>query len=59
MSKLVNISRVIIVIACLAAPLFAGCERKERVLDVRTPSGNVTVDRNLDNGRVDVKTGRK
>jgi|tagenome__1003787_1003787.scaffolds.fasta_scaffold20509587_1 hypothetical protein len=39
--------------------LTAGCERKERVLDVRTPAGDVTVDRNIDNGRVDVKTRDK
>jgi len=39
--------------------LIAGCERKERVLDVRTPAGDVTVDRNVDNGRVDVKTTNK
>jgi len=45
----------ILVMTCLTA----GCERKERVLDVRTPAGDVTVDRNIDNGRVDVKTRDK
>ena len=29
---------------------------KERVVDVRTPAGDVTVDRNVDNGNVEVKT---
>jgi hypothetical protein len=43
----------------VAASIVAGCERKERVLDVRTPGGDVTVDRNIDNGRVDVKTTNK
>jgi hypothetical protein len=43
----------------LAAMALAGCERKERVLDVRTPAADVKVDRNIDNGRVDVQTTRK
>jgi hypothetical protein len=43
----------------MATSVVAGCERKERVLDVRTPGGDVTVDRNIDNGRVDVKTTNK
>jgi hypothetical protein len=32
----------------------AGCERKERVVDVETPVGDVEVDRNLDTGEVEV-----
>jgi hypothetical protein len=55
----VSISRLIAFSACLTAFVFAGCERKERVIDVRTPAADVTVDRNLDNGRVEVKTERK
>jgi hypothetical protein len=39
--------------------LLTGCQRKERVIDVRTPGANVKVDRNLDNGNIEVKTERK
>ena len=45
--------------ACVAAMVSAGCERKERVIDVRTPAGDVKVDRNIDNGKVEVETTRK
>ena len=34
---------------------FTGCERKEKVLDVETPGGDVEVERNLDTGAVDVE----
>ena len=44
---------------CCAAFTFAGCERKERVLDVRTPGGDVKVDRNIDNGKVEVEVKHK
>jgi hypothetical protein len=43
----------------MIAFVFAGCERKERVLDVRTPSTDVKVDRNLDYGKIVVKAERK
>jgi len=45
--------------ACFAIFAFAGCERKERVIDVKTPAVDVKVDRNIDNGNVEVKTERK
>jgi hypothetical protein len=32
-----------------------GCERKEKVLDVETPGGQVEVERNIDTGAVDVE----
>ena len=42
----------------LAALAFAGCERRERVVDIQTPAGNVQVDKveRMDNGadRVEV-----
>lgn len=44
---------------CVAAFSLAGCERKERVLDVRTPAGDVKVDRNIDSGKVEVQTTHK
>jgi hypothetical protein len=42
-------------IALLAMAPFVGCERKEKVLDVETPGGEVEVERNIDTGRVDVE----
>ena len=45
--------------ACFSLFMFAGCERKERVLDIKTPGVDVKVDRNIDNGNVEVKTQRK
>lgn len=36
-----------------------GCERKERVLDIKTPNAEVKVDRNVDTGGVEVTTDRK
>ncbi len=43
-----------VVITGLAALPLAGCERKERILDIDTPEGDVTVDRNIDTGEVEV-----
>jgi hypothetical protein len=37
----------------------AGCERKERVLDVQTPGADVEVDRNIDTGEVEVEVDDK
>jgi hypothetical protein len=44
---------------CLGPLLMTGCERKERVIDIRTPGADVKVDRNVDTGAVEVKTDRK
>lgn len=38
----------------IAATSLAGCERKETILDVETPNGEVEVERSLDTGEVDV-----
>jgi hypothetical protein len=38
----------------LAVFSVAGCERKERVIDVQAPGVDVEVDRNLDTGAVEV-----
>jgi hypothetical protein len=45
--------------ACLGAFSLLGCERKERVLDVKTPEGSLEVDRNIDTGEVDVEVTDK
>jgi hypothetical protein len=46
-----------LVVAGIAAPTcsFVGCERKEKVLDVKTPAGDVEVERNKDTGEVRVE----
>jgi hypothetical protein len=31
-----------------------GCERKEKVLDIETPNGNIEVERSTGTGKVDV-----
>jgi hypothetical protein len=38
---------------------FAGCERKERVIEVHTPGADVHVDRNIDTGKVEVDAKHK
>jgi hypothetical protein len=45
--------------ACLGLLACTGCERKERVVDVKTPSTTVTVDRGVDSGKVEVNAERK
>ena len=49
----------LILSALVAAFVSAGCERKERVIDIKTPGAEVKVDRNVDTGGVEVKTERK
>ncbi|MGV3486507.1 MAG: hypothetical protein ACO1RT_18970 [Planctomycetaceae bacterium] len=39
--------------------LTIGCERKETILDIETPDGNVEVERSLDTGAVDVEVTDK
>ena len=42
----------------LAIACSAGCENKEKVLDIETPRGNVEVERDRDTGKVDVDVQR-
>jgi hypothetical protein len=46
-------------ITCLGLFSLSGCERKERVVDVQTPIGDVKVDKTVDDGDVDVKVNTK
>ncbi len=46
-------------VVCIGVFACSGCERKERVVDVKTPSTTVTVDRNVDSGKVEVNAERK
>ena len=49
----------LLVAVSVVAFAFIGCERKERVIDIKTPGADVKVDRNIDTGGVEVKTERK
>jgi diaminopimelate epimerase len=44
---------------CAASVAFFGCERKEKVLDVETPGGEVEVERSTTDGDVDVDVNRQ
>jgi hypothetical protein len=52
-------SSFVAIATCAVAFALTGCERKERVIDVKTPAVDVKVDRNVDTGGVEVKTERK
>ncbi|HRA88807.1 MAG TPA: hypothetical protein PK992_12075 [Planctomycetaceae bacterium] len=42
-------------IACLAAMcLLAGCENKEKVLDIETPAGGIEVEKSNDGVEIDI-----
>ncbi|MCB9875811.1 MAG: hypothetical protein H6821_16705 [Planctomycetaceae bacterium] len=36
-----------------------GCERKETIIDVETPGGELEVERSVDTGEVDVEINKK
>jgi hypothetical protein len=39
----------------VGALALGGCQRKEKVLDVKGPGGEIKVEKNVDTGQVDVK----
>lgn len=47
------------VVLSLAMICAAGCQNKEKVLDIETPRGQVEVERDRDTGAVDVDATRK
>lgn len=53
-SWLKSIFYISAIVTCIGTIPLAGCERKERVIDVQTPGGDVEVDRNIDTGEVEV-----
>jgi hypothetical protein len=44
-----------IMIFAVGALMLGGCQRKEKVLDVKGPGGEIKVEKNVDTGQVDVK----
>jgi hypothetical protein len=45
---------LVLLLAVVSTTLFTGCQRKERVVDIRTPAGDVHVDRDTNTGDVEV-----
>jgi hypothetical protein len=39
----------------IGALVLGGCQRKEKLLDVKGPGGEIKVEKNVDTGQVDVK----
>jgi hypothetical protein len=54
-----SITNALLIAVSVAALAVTGCERKERVIDIKTPGADVKVDRNVDTGGVEVRTERK
>ena len=55
-----NYSGTILVGSLTALLLISlGCERKETLVDIDTPGRSVEVERNLDNGNVEIKVDEK
>ena len=38
--------------------VIAGCEQKEKVLDIETPNGSIEVERSKSSGKVDIKINK-
>ena len=49
------IRRSTIMAVAVAGLVLGGCQRKEKVLDVKGPGGEIKVEKNVDTGQVDVK----
>jgi hypothetical protein len=47
-------AKTLVIAICLGSFAVAGCERKERVVDIEAPGVDVEVDRNVDTGEVEV-----
>jgi hypothetical protein len=49
-------------LTCVALALFstfAGCEQKEKVLDIETPNGSIEVERSKGDGKVDIQINKE
>jgi len=55
MYRLSNWSSPLTILAFAATVFLSGCERKEKLLDIETPNGEIEVERSLDTGEVDVE----
>ena len=51
-----NVFKSLLVFTVLYGSLsgFAGCNRKEKVIDIETPAGDIEVERSKDTGKIDI-----
>lgn len=51
-----NVFRSVMLFTILCGSLsgFAGCNRKEKVIDIETPAGDIEVERSKDTGKIDI-----
>lgn len=51
-----NVFRSLMLLTMLCGSLsgIAGCEQKEKVIDIETPTGDIEVERSTDTGKIDV-----
>ncbi len=47
-------SLMILTVLCGSLSAFAGCNRKEKVIDIETPAGDIEVERSKDTGKIDI-----
>jgi hypothetical protein len=53
------INAVALMLLTFSACTLVGCEKKEKVLDVETPSGELEIERDKDSGSVGVELKKK
>ena len=55
-----NVFRSVMLFTLLCGSLsgFAGCNRKEKLIDIETPAGEIEVERSKDTGKIDVEVDR-
>lgn len=53
-SKLRHVATSATLMLLLSVLALSGCERKEKVLDIETPAGNIEVERSTESGKIDV-----
>lgn len=39
---------------CMSLAALSGCERKEKVIEIQTPTGEIDVERSTDSGKLDL-----
>ena len=53
-SKLRHVSTSATLMLLFSVMALSGCERKEKVLDIETPAGDIEVERSKESGKIDV-----
>lgn len=55
--KLISLS-LLTCVALSVVSAIAGCEQKEKVLDIETPNGSIEVERSKGSGKVDIEINK-